>query len=71
MIVMLYKIDGSEELIKVAQYSNCLFVQISYLIFTWVIVKFLAAYGSSIRQNYSDKLNSIGVQSPEGMKLAQ
>ncbi len=59
IIVMLYQIDGEEQLIESASEYNGLFVQIAHLIFTRQFINALSVFDSHFGKDWTKKYKQI------------
>ncbi len=59
VIVMLYQIDGEEQLIKTASEDDVLFVQLAHLIFTRQLVDILPAFRSRFGAEWTKRYKQI------------
>ncbi len=59
VIVMLYQIDGEEQLIETASKDNALFVQLAHLIFTRQFVDILPAFKNRFGADWTRKYKQI------------
>lgn len=59
IIVMLYQIDGAEELIEASTKCNSFFVQLAYLIFTRQFTDIVPEFESTFGKEWSKKYKNI------------